>query len=170
MSQAASRTGRVIISSTRAASGEYTDTTGPAIVDWLNLRGVVTPAPIVVSDGVATVLRALRSATAAGADVVITSGGTGLSLDDRTPEATLPFLERTVPGIIEQIRRKGTNAGVPTAALTRGHAGVRGRCFIVNLPGSAGGVADGLAVLDDVLEHLLGQLAGAAHETSKPDG
>lgn len=161
MSGSAARTGRAIISSTRAATGGYADTTGPTIANWLNQRGIVTPAPVVVIDGVAPVMRALRDATRAGVDVIITSGGTGLSPDDRTPEATLPFLERSIPGIIEEIRRSGTTAGVASAILTRGHAGTRGRCFIVNLPGSTGGVTDGLAVLDGVLEHLLTQLSGA---------
>ncbi len=170
MTDNTARAGRVIISSTRAAAGVYADTTGPIIVDWLNRRGIITPVPVVVPDGVATVLRALRDATGAGVDVVITSGGTGLSPDDRTPEATLPFLERVIPGVAEEIRRKGIAAGVATAALTRGHAGVRGRCFIVNLPGSTGGVTDGLAVLDGVLEHVLAQLSGATHETGRAHG
>ncbi|PZS06826.1 MAG: molybdenum cofactor biosynthesis protein [Acidimicrobiales bacterium] len=157
------RTGRVIISSTRAASGEYADTTGPLIVEWLKARGIATPAPVVVRDGVQTVSAALREAISAQVDIVITSGGTGLSPDDQTPEATAPLLERPVPGIISEIRRRGTAAGVASAILTRGSAGVVGNCFVVNFPGSVGGVRDGLSVLDGVLEHMLAQIAGSGH-------
>lgn len=160
MSGDRARAGRVIISSTRAAAGTYADETGPVIVAWLNRRGIETPPPVVVPDGMAPVSDALRDALESGAAVVITSGGTGLSPDDRTPEATVGFIDREIPGIVAEIRRRGVVAGVPTAILTRGHAGIAGRSVVVNLPGSTGGVRDGLAVLEEVLPHLLAQVAG----------
>jgi molybdenum cofactor synthesis domain-containing protein len=102
---------------------------------------------------------ALRALLTQEPAVVITSGGTGLSPDDRTPEMTLPLLEREIPGIMEGIRRVGT-AKTPLAMLSRGHAGVAGKTFIVNLPGSPKGVMDGLTVLDPVIGHLCEQLEG----------
>jgi molybdopterin biosynthesis enzyme MoaB len=94
----------------------------------------------------------------------VTTGGTGVNPTDRTPEATLPLLEIELPGVMEAIRRKGAES-TPLASLSRGHAGIaRGTTFVINLPGSTGGVRDGLAVLDDVLEHVIDQLHGGDHE------
>jgi len=98
-----------------------------------------------------------------GYDVVVTTGGTGLSPMDLTPEATTRVVERLVPGIAEAIRGYGIAAGVPTAALSRGVAGVRGTTLIINLPGSTGGVKDGLAVVLPVLGHAVDQLHGGDH-------
>ena len=155
------RTARVIIASTRAATGFYTDRTGPIIVDWLNQRGIVTPSPVVAADGSA-VVRALFAAIGENVDVVITSGGTGISPTDSTPEATANIVDYQIPGLADAIRRSGL-PHVPTSVLSRGVCGVRGRTLIVNLPGSTGGVKDGLGVLDDVLEHALDQLSGKDH-------
>jgi molybdenum cofactor synthesis domain-containing protein len=113
-------------------------------------------------DDVAELEQALRAAVADGADVVVTTGGTGLSPTDVTPEATRAVLEREAPGLAEALRRYGAEK-VPTAVLSRGLAGTAGRTLIVNLPGSTGGVKDGLAVLGPLLPHLVSQLRGGDH-------
>lgn len=148
----------VVIASTRAAAGLYQDETGPVIIDWLTEHGFDAFPAMVVPDGepVGAAIRALLTQQPA---VVITSGGTGLSPDDRTPEMTLPLLDREIPGIMEGIRQAGI-AKTPLAMLSRGHAGAAGKTFIVNLPGSPKGVMDGLSVLDSVIGHLCDQLEG----------
>jgi len=155
------RTARVVIASTRAAGGVYEDRTGPLIHAWLTDRGFETPAPIVVADG-QPVGDELRRAVADGVAVVLTSGGTGISPTDATPEQTAQVLDREIPGLADAIRRAGLPK-VPTSVLSRGMCGVAGRTLIVNLPGSVGGVRDGLGVLAEVLDHALDQLAGKDH-------
>jgi molybdenum cofactor synthesis domain-containing protein len=155
------RTARVVVASNRAAAGIYPDRTGPVIVEWLAQRGYAVPEPVVVGDG-DPVAAAMRQALADGVDVLITTGGTGITPTDRTPEATRPLLELELPGLADAIRDAGLPA-VPTAVLSRGLAGVAGRTLVVNLPGSSGGVRDGLGVLDGVLEHAVRQLHGGDH-------
>lgn len=151
----------VVVASNRAAAGVYADRTGPVIVKWLCERGYQTPEPVVVPDG-SPVRDAVAEAVAAAVDVVLTTGGTGISPTDRTPEATEPLLDRRLPGLADAIRSAGLPK-VPTAVLSRGLAGVAGQTLVVNLPGSTGGVRDGLAVLERVLDHAVEQLHGADH-------
>ncbi|QBE47948.1 MogA/MoaB family molybdenum cofactor biosynthesis protein [Leucobacter triazinivorans] len=150
----------VVVVSTRAAAGTTRDLTGPVIAAWLAQRGFVADEPVVVPDGGA-VTDALGAALAAAPDVIVTTGGTGVSPDDRTPEQVAPLLDVQLPGLIEEIRRRGAQT-VPTALLTRGVAGFIGDAFVITLPGSPGGVRDGLDVLDPVLEHVLAQRSGSA--------
>ncbi len=154
----------VVVASNRAAAGVYPDRTGPVIVSWLSERGYQTPDPVVVPDG-SPVRDAVAVAVADAVDVVLTTGGTGISPTDRTPEATAPLLDRSLPGLADAIRSAGLPR-VPTAVLSRGLAGVAGRTLVVNLPGSTGGVRDGLGVLDGVLDHAVEQLHGADHAGS----
>jgi molybdenum cofactor synthesis domain-containing protein len=154
---------RVITVSTRAAAGKYDDLSGPAIAKELRQWGVPDAAIEVVTDDEATIVAALRDAVAAGADAILTTGGTGLAPDDRTPEATAVVVERQVPGIAEAIRALGRSHDIPTAALSRGLAGTVGRTLIVNLPGSVGGARDGISVVGPLLAHAKGQLAGGDH-------
>jgi molybdenum cofactor synthesis domain-containing protein len=153
--------GRVIVASHRAAAGVYADTSGPLLVAGLRELGCDVGDPIVVPDG-APVADALRAAVADGVDVVLTSGGTGVTPTDRTPEATRPLLDFEIPGIAESIRAYSREQ-VPAAALSRGLAGVAGRTLVVNLPGSTGGARDGLAVLGPILRHTVEQVHGGDH-------
>ena len=152
--------------SNRAAAGVYDDTSGPVLAGLLRSAGCATvDGPLVVPDG-DPVEGVLRQALADGYDVVVTTGGTGLTPGDLTPEMTRRVIDREIPGIAEALRSAGAAAGVPAAILSRGVAGVAGRTLIVNLPGSTGGVRDGMAVLAPVLTHAVAQINGGDHGTA----
>jgi molybdenum cofactor synthesis domain-containing protein len=148
--------------SNRAAAGVYEDRSGPVLAGLLRDAGCSVDGPLVVADG-DPVEWALRKAVADGYDVVVTTGGTGLTPGDLTPEMTRRVIDREVPGIGEAIRTAGAAAGIPAAILSRGLAGLAGRVLILNLPGSAGGVRDGMKVLATVLEHAVDQARGGDH-------
>ena len=153
--------------SNRAAAGVYPDRSGPVLVDLLRRAGCdIVDGPLVIPDG-DPVEEALRDSVAAGYDVVVTTGGTGLTPADLTPEMTRRMLDREIPGIAEAIRTAGAAAGVPAAILSRGLAGLAGSTLIVNLPGSPGGVKDGMAVLGRILQHAVDQIHGGDHRPAQ---
>ncbi|WP_225724568.1 MULTISPECIES: bifunctional molybdenum cofactor biosynthesis protein MoaC/MoaB [unclassified Nocardia] len=151
------RTAVVLVASTGAAAGTREDTTGPVLAEWLTRLGFSVRGPLVYAD--ARIADGLADALASAPALVISTGGTGASPTDATPEATLAILDRELPGVAEAIRQRGT-AKFPLAALSRGAAGLVGRSVVINLPGSPGGVKDGMAVLEPLLDHLLAQVAG----------
>jgi cyclic pyranopterin monophosphate synthase len=156
------RTAAVIVASTAGAAGTREDTTGPVIADWLQREGFAVDRVSVVAD--ADIAHALADVIATAPAIVITTGGTGVSPTDRTPEATAALLDRELPGIAEAIRARGIEK-TPTASLSRGLAGVANGTVVINLPGSTGGVKDGLAALNGLLNHLAAQVAGGGpHE------
>ena len=152
----------VVTASNRASAGVYADRSGQALAAGLRELGLTVEGPHVRPDDVDQLVAVLRAAVDGGADVVLTTGGTGLSPTDVTPEATRTVIEREAPGIAEAVRRYGEGQ-VPTSVLSRGMAGTVGRTLIVNLPGSTGGVRDGLAVLGPLLPHIVSQLRGGDH-------
>jgi molybdenum cofactor synthesis domain-containing protein len=152
----------VVTASNRASAGVYEDRSGQALAEGLRALGFDVEGPKVRPDDIDELEAVLRAAVDVSLDVVLTTGGTGLSPTDVTPEATLLVLERDAPGIAEAVRRYG-EPKVATSVLSRGVAGTAGRTLIVNLPGSTGGVKDGLAVLGPLLPHVVSQLRGGDH-------
>lgn len=151
----------VITASTRAAAGEYADRSGPLLAGALAALGFDVAPVQVVADG-EPVGAALRAAVGVF-DIVLTTGGTGLSPTDATPEQTRPLLDREIPQLAAEIARAGVAKGVPTAVLSRGLAGISGTTLVLNLPGSSGGVRDAMEVLRPVLVHAVEQIRGGDH-------
>jgi len=154
---------RVITVSDRSAAGLREDRGGPLAVSLLRDAGFDCADAIVVPDGADSVETALRSAVAAGSGLVVTTGGTGIAPRDRTPEGTARVLDRDLPGIAEELRRRGLS-DTPLSIISRGLAGiVDPGTLIVNLPGSTRAVASGMSVIAEIAPHVLDQLAGGDH-------
>ncbi|WP_129790177.1 MogA/MoaB family molybdenum cofactor biosynthesis protein [Promicromonospora panici] len=163
----------VITVSDRCARGEAEDRSGPTAVSLLEHAGLTDVSTHLVPDGVEPVRDVLRTALDDGARLVITTGGTGITPRDLTPEGTREVLDYEIPGIADSVRQQGIAAGVPTAALSRGLAGVARatdgtRALVVNLPGSSGGVRDGLQVVLTLWPHVRSQLDGSDHPPPSP--
>lgn len=156
------RRATVITVSTRAAAGVYDDTAGPRLVERLDAEGFAVAPVVVVPDGRVIVADALRAAVDAGADLIVTTGGTGVHPNDQTPEATADVIARAVPGIVEAMRAASLQV-TPMAMLSRGVAGIAGRTLIVNLPGSPKGASENLEAVIGVLGHAIDQLRGGDH-------
>jgi molybdenum cofactor synthesis domain-containing protein len=155
-------TAAVITVSDRSAAGTRVDAGGPLAVSALREAGFDCGEATIVADGADSVEAALRAALAAGVRLIVTTGGTGVGPRDRTPEGTRSVLDREVPGIAEELRRRGAEV-MPAGMLTRGLTGMAGDALVVNLPGSPGGVRDGMPVILSVAAHVLSQVDGGDH-------
>jgi molybdenum cofactor synthesis domain-containing protein len=156
------RTAVVITASNRASAGVYADTSGEILAAGLTKLGYVLKDPIVIPDNISQIQAAIESSLANNVDLIVTTGGTGVSPHDVTPEATAPLIKKLLPGIPEAFRAYSRER-VPTTDLSRGLAGVTGSSLIINLPGSPGGVKDGLVIIERLAGHIHDQIAGVDH-------
>jgi molybdenum cofactor synthesis domain-containing protein len=152
----------VITCSNRSAAGQRDDESGRLLAEAVTGWGYQVAVRQVVPDEVAAIRSAVQQAVAGGARLVLTTGGTGITPTDVTPEAVAPLLDRPIPGIAERIRAVNVDR-VPTAVLSRGVSGMIGTALVVTLPGSPGGVRDALEVLAPLVGHVLDQAAGGDH-------
>ena len=156
------RTAVVITASNRASAGVYADTSGEILAAGLTKLGYELKDPIVIPDNISQIQAAIELSLAGKVDLIVTTGGTGVSPHDVTPEATAPLIKKLLPGIPEAFRAYSRDR-VPTTDLSRGIAGVTGSSLIINLPGSPGGVKDGLVIIERLAGHVHDQIAGVDH-------
>ena len=156
------RTAVVITASNRASAGIYADTSGEILAAGLSKLGYELKDPIVIPDNISQIQAAIELSLAGNVDLIVTTGGTGVSPHDVTPEATAPLIKKLLPGIPEAFRAYSRDR-VPTTDLSRGLAGVTGSSLIINLPGSPGGVKDGLVIIERLAGHIHDQIAGVDH-------
>ena len=156
------RTAVVITASNRASAGVYADTSGEILTAGLTKLGYELKDPIVIPDNISQIQAAIELSLAGNVDLIVTTGGTGVSPHDVTPEATAPLIKKLLPGIPEAFRAYSRDR-VPTTDLSRGLAGVTGSSLIINLPGSPGGVKDGLVIIERLAGHIHDQIAGVDH-------
>ena len=156
------RTAVVITASNRASAGVYADTSGEILAAGLTKLGYELKDPIVIPDNISQIQAAIELSLAGKVDLIVTTGGTGVSPHDVTPEATAPLIRKLLPGIPEAFRAYSRDR-VPTTDISRGLAGVTGSSLIINLPGSPGGVKDGLVIIERLAGHVHDQIAGVDH-------
>ena len=156
------RTAVVITASNRASAGVYADTSGEILAAGLTKLGYELKDPIVIPDNISQIQAAIELSLAGKVDLIVTTGGTGVSPHDVTPEATAPLIKKLLPGIPEAFRAFSRDR-VPTTDLSRGLAGDTGSSLIINLPGSPGGVKDGLVIIERLAGHVHDQIAGVDH-------
>lgn len=159
------RSALIITASNRASAGVYKDLSGAALKEGLIDLGYQVVGHKLVQDDMHQIATTIRGGIEEGIDLIVTTGGTGISPNDVTPEATKPLIERAIPGFMEALRDYSRDK-VPTADLTRGHAGVNGKSLIINLPGSPGAIKDGLVIIERLAGHIHDQLAGHDHSKS----
>jgi molybdenum cofactor synthesis domain-containing protein len=152
----------IITASARASAGVYEDTSGEILKTGLQTLGYEVSDVVIVPDDVKQISEAISVALAAHVDLIVTTGGTGISPTDVTPEATAPHIQKLLPGIPEALRAYSREK-VPTADLSRGLAGTSGSSLVINLPGSPGAVKDGLVIIERLAGHIHEQLRGKDH-------
>ena len=152
----------IITASARASAGIYEDKSGEILKTGLTALGYEVSDVVIVADDVKEISNAIASALAAQTDLIVTTGGTGISPTDVTPEATAPLIQKLLPGIPEALRASSREK-VPTADLSRGLAGTSATSLIINLPGSPGAVRDGLVIIERLAGHIHEQLRGKDH-------